>query len=131
MDRVVFSSVNMRWQTPKEIYNKLNKEFCFTTDPCPPNPTFDGLAVDWGNSNFVNPPFGREIGKWIKKGYKESQKNKTVVFLIPARTDTKWWHEYIMKATEIRFIKGRLRFGGAKHNAPFPSCIVIFTHTRN
>lgn len=86
--------------------------------------------TDWkligGGSNYVNPPYGNEIPKWIKKGYEESQKGKTVVFLIPSRTDTKWWHDYCMKADEIRFIKGRLKFDEHENSAPFPSALVIF-----
>lgn len=121
-----FSSQRLDWQTPTDTYNKLNEEFHFDFDPCPHNPNFDGLVCEWGNSNFVNPPYGREIGKWIKKGTEEYKKGKLVVFLIPSRTDTKWWHDYIMKyATEIRFIKGRLKFKGATNSAPFPSCIVV------
>lgn len=79
-----------------------------------------------GGSNYVNPPYGREIGAWLAKGCNEYQKGKTVVFLIPSRTDTKWWHEYVMWSDEIRFIKGRLHFDGHKNAAPFPSAIVIF-----
>jgi site-specific DNA-methyltransferase (adenine-specific) len=79
-----------------------------------------------GKSNFVNPPYGRELKYWIKKGYEESLKGNKVVMLIASRTDTNYWHEYVMKAKEIRFIKGRLKFGDAKNSAPFPSCIVIF-----
>lgn len=86
----------------------------------------DGLISNWGQSNFVNPPYGRELPKWIKKGYEEWQKGKTVVFLIPSRTDTRWWHDYCMKATEIRYIKGRLKFDDQPNPAPFPSAIVIF-----
>ena len=123
---VHFSSQKLDWQTPKATYDELNKEFHFDFDPCPTNPTLDGLTVEWGNVNFCNPPYGREIPKWIKKGYEEYQKGKTVVFLIPSRTDTKWWHDYIMKADEIRFIKGRLKFGDSKNSAPFPSAIAIF-----
>lgn len=88
-------------------------------------PSNDGLSTDWGESNFVNPPYS-DIARWVKKGFEEWKKGKTVVFLIPSRTDPKWWHEYIMKATEIRFIKGRIKFGDSKHGAPFPSCLVIF-----
>ena len=79
-----------------------------------------------GVSCFVNPPYGTEIGKWIKKGYEQYLKGKTVVFLIPSRTDTRWWHEYVMKAKEIRFIKGRLKFDDQENSAPFPSAIVVF-----
>lgn len=87
---------------------------------------FDGLSIAWGKSNYVNPPYGREIGKWLAKGVMEWKKGKTVVFLIPSRTDTKWWHDYVMKADEIRFIKGRLKFSSHENSAPFPSAIVIF-----
>ncbi|HDY66251.1 MAG TPA: adenine methyltransferase [Candidatus Scalindua sp.] len=124
--KVMFSSQKLDWRTPEEIYDKLDKEFHFDFDPCPTNPKFDGLEIEWGKCNFVNPPYGREIGKWLWKGYKEWLCGNTVVFLIPSRTDTNWWHDYVMFADEIRFIKGRLKFGGAKNSAPFPSAIVIF-----
>ena len=123
---VHFSSMRLDWRTPKAFYQALDAEFNFDFDPCPKNPEFDGLNIEWGQRNFVNPPYGRELPKWIKKGYEESLKGKTVVFLIPSRTDTRWWHDYVMKAKEIRFIKGRLKFGGSKNSAPFPSAIVIF-----
>ena len=122
----LFTSLNLLWKTPKAVYQILDAEFTFDLDPCPTNPTFDGLNIEWGSCNFVNPPYGREISKWIKKGYEEWQKGKTVVFLIPSRTCSAYWHDYIMKATEIRFIRGRLRFEGAKYNAPFPSAIIVF-----
>ena len=123
--KVHFSSLNLKWKTPKELYKKLDAEFNFNYDPCPVDPDFDGLVVSWGSRSFVNPPYGREIQKWIKKGYEEHLKNKLVVFLIPSRTDTRYFHDYIMKANEIRFIKGRLHFS-EKGPAPFPSCIVVF-----
>lgn len=126
MHKVHFSSLRLDWQTPNYIYNELDREFHFDFDPCPANPTFDGLNIEWGKSNFVNPPYGREIGKWLKKGFEEWKKGKTAVFLIPSRTDTRWWHDFVMKATEIRFIKGRIKFKGAKNSAPFPSCVVVF-----
>lgn len=122
------TSLSPHWGTPKALYDQLNQEFNFNFDPCPLNCLdFDGLSCEWGSSTFCNPPYGREITKWIEKAYNESLiLGKTVVLLIPARTDTKWWHNYIMKAYEIRFIKGRLKFGDAKNNAPFPSVVVIF-----
>jgi len=123
---VHFSSARLDWETPDDVYNELNKEFKFTFDPCPHNPTFDGLNIRWRARNFINPPYGREIGKWLRKGYEESLRGKLCVFLIPSRTDTKWFHNYVMKAREIRFIKGRLKFKGAVNSAPFPSCIVVF-----
>lgn len=132
-NKVHFSSLRPDWKTPKNIYNKLNEEFHFNCDPCPGNPFTenivlleDGLLRSWGTSTFCNPPYGNAIKKWIKKGYEESLKGKQVVFLIPSRTDTIWWHEYIMKAQEIRFIKGRLKFDDSGNSAPFPSCIAIF-----
>lgn len=124
--KVHYSSLRLNWKTPKATYDKLNEEFNFDFDPCPVNPKFDGLKISWGGCNFVNPPYGREIGKWIQKGFQEWQNGKTVVFLVASRTDTKWWHDYMMKATEIRFIKGRLKFDDGKNDASFPSAIVIF-----
>lgn len=121
----IFSSLTDEWNTPKSLYNQLNDEFCFDFDPCPENHKFDGLIIEWGRVNFVNPPYS-QLSAWLKKGYEEWQKGKTVIFLIPSRTDTKAWHEYCMKADEIRFIKGRLKFGNATNSAPFPSAIVIF-----
>lgn len=131
MTSVHFSSQRMDWQTPKAVYDELDAEFGFTHDPCPPVSEdefwrVDGLASDWGTSNFVNPPYGGEIGKWVAKAYQQWQMGRTVVLLIPSRTDTIWWHEFVMKATEIRFIKGRLKFGGATTSAPFPSAVIVF-----
>lgn len=127
----MYSSLRGDWTTPPELYAELDKEFKFDFDPCPSNPTFDGLSIDWGGVNFVNPPYGKVITQWIKKGYEEHLKGKTVVFLIPSRTDTRWWHTYIMKSKDIRFIKGRLKFGGSKNSAPFPSAVVIFKGLTN
>lgn len=123
--QLLFSSQKQNWTTPERFYQELNKEFRFDFDPCPVDPQFDGLSVDWKRSNFVNPPYN-QIKQWLAKGYNEWKKGKTVVFLIPSRTDTQWWHEYVMQANEIRFIKGRLRFGGSKNSAPFPSAIIIY-----
>lgn len=124
--KVHYSSQRLDWKTPKAVYQVLDSEFNFDHDPCPPLYKIDGLTSEWGKSNFVNPPYGKELPKWIKKGFEEWQKGKTVVFLIPSRTDTRWWHEYCMKAAEIRFIKGRLKFDDNKNSAPFPSAIVVF-----
>ena len=126
MSSVHFMSVNDKWKTPEVFYEKLNEEFNFDFDPCPPNPEFDGLEIEWGNRNFVNPPYGNVISKWLAKAVEEQEKGNTSVFLIPSRTDTKWWHTYVMQADELRFIKGRLRFQGAVYNAPFPSVVVVF-----
>ena len=121
---VHFSSSTDNWTTPKDVYDSLNKEFHFNDDPCPINGT-GGLEREWGTSTFVNPPYS-DLKNWCKKAYEESQKGKTVVMLIPSRTDTKAWHDYCMKATEIRFIKGRLKFGNSKNSAPFPSAIIVY-----
>ena len=127
MTKVYHRSDKDEWTTPQETYNKLHEEFNFDFDPCPyPKPAWDGLYMDWGTSNFVNPPYS-DWQRWVKKGYEEHKKGKTVVFLIAARTDTKAFHEIILPhATEIRFIKGRLKFGDSKYGAPFPSMVVIF-----
>ncbi|HEY5688553.1 MAG TPA: DNA N-6-adenine-methyltransferase [Yeosuana sp.] len=125
MNKIHFSSLTDHWSTPRSVFDKLDNEFDFNYDPCPLNADFDGLSMEWGERTFCNPPYSK-LSKWIEKAYKESLKNKLIVLLIPSRTDTKAWHEYIMKSTDIRFIKGRLKFGNAKHNAPFPSVIVVF-----
>jgi hypothetical protein len=127
MNRVLFSSKSPHYATPKALYQALDAEFNFNYDPCPISEnSISGLMQEWGTSTYCNPPYGRDIDKWIMKGYQESQNGKTVVFLIASRTDTRWWHEYILKADEIRFIKGRLHFENSKYPAPFPSVIVIF-----
>ena len=124
----MFSSLHLDWRTPQGVYKELDEEFHFDFDPCPPDPTFNGLEVEWGQRNFVNPPYGREIIHWCKKGYEEHLKGKLVVFLVAARKDNQWWHRYMMKAYEFRFIEGRLKFEGygKKGCAPFPSVVVVF-----
>jgi len=124
INRALFSSASDNWSTPKDVYEALDREFSFNDDPCPLGGE-GGLDREWGSSTFVNPPYS-EIKDWCKKAYEEWKKGKTVVMLIPSRTDTRYWHDYIMKATEIRFIKGRLKFGGSKNSAPFPSAVVVF-----
>ena len=132
---VHFLSKTNEWSTPQDVYDALNGEFSFTLDPCSDGknakcqrfytPLDDGLSKSWsGEVVFMNPPYGREIGKWVEKAYKET--NATVVCLIPSRTDTSYWHDYCMRANEIRFFRGRLRFGDASNSAPFPSCVVVF-----
>ena len=126
INRGLFSSASIHWATPQELYDELNREFHFNDDPCPLHSITDRLDTEWGSSTFMNPPYGREITKWLSKAYQESLKGKTIVCLIPSRTDTRWWHDFVMKAKEIRFLKGRLKFGDSRNSAPFPSCIVIF-----
>lgn len=135
---VMFSSKTELWETPKDLFDELDHEFHFTVDVCalPENakcrtfytPEVDGLSKKWAGTAWCNPPYGRTVGEWVKKAHEEQKNGNTVVMLLPARTDTKWFHEYIYKqdGVEIRFIKGRLKFGGAKNPAPFPSMIVIF-----
>lgn len=119
----MFSSANEHWATPPELYADLDKEFYFTFDPCPLRADFDGLAISWaGHRIYCNPPYGRGVDKWLAK----ASEADLAVYLLPARTDTKWWHDYAMKADEIRFLRGRLKFGGNPNPAPFPSVLVIF-----
>ena len=136
----MFSSKSNEWETPQDFYEQLNRSFSFTLDPCCSKTTAkcenyftaedDGLKQDWeGHRVFMNPPYGRQISKWIENAHNEGNKvGTTVVCLIPARTDTKYWHKHCMKASEIYFVKGRLKFGGKDKNnsAPFPSAVVVF-----
>lgn len=124
--KTMMSSTRHTWKTPALLKENLYKFFNIDFDPCPTDPDFDGLRIEWKSRNYVNPPYGRKIGLWIRKSYKESRKGKLVVLLIPARTDTKYWHQYVMKAHEIFFIRGRLKFDDGKNPAPFPSAIVVF-----
>lgn len=123
------------WATPRKFFDELNDEFKFTLDPCCTEENKkcekffteqdDGLSKNWDNEIvFMNPPYGRDIGKWIKKA--SEARGGVVVCLLPARTDTRYFHDYIYNKSEIRFIKGRLKFGDAKNSAPFPSMVVVF-----
>ena len=123
MNRALFSNVTADWSTPAEVYRDLDAEFHFTLDPCPLNGTL-GLQRSWkGEHVFCNPPYGTGILKWLRK----SREADVAVYLLPARTDTAWWHGWALEAEEVRFVRGRLRFGGAVHSAPFPSAILVFT----
>jgi len=135
---VMFSSKTDMWETPQYFFDSLDNEFHFGLDVCatPENAKCskyftvadNGLDKEWsGNGNiWCNPPYGREIGKWVKKASEESKTGETVVMLLPARTDTKWFHDYIYGKAETRFVKGRIKFGGSNNSAPFPSMVVIF-----
>ena len=136
---VMFSSKTGNWETPQDFFEKLDWRFGpFNLDPCAQPHTAkctkfyteedDGLQQSWaGHTVYVNPPYGRGIEKWIKKAYQEAQQPDTkVVMLIPSRTDTKYWHNYVMKASEIYFVKGRLKFGQSTTSAPFPSAVIVF-----
>ena len=144
----MFSSTSNEWQTPHAFYDKLDATFSFDLDPCATpltakcekyfTPKENGLLQDWsGHRVFMNPPYGRGVDKWLKKAFEESATpHTTVVCLIPARTDTKYWHKYCMKADEIYFVKGRLKFVQQQvtdtaittccNAAPFPSAVVVF-----
>lgn len=137
MEKALFTSNSDEWETPSELYTRLNKKFGFTLDPCSTKENHlcdkyytkeeNGLCKSWkGEIVFVNPPYS-EIKQWVEKCYKEYETNgTTVVMLIPSRTDTRYFHNYIYHKAEIEFIKGRLHFSNSKNSAPFPSMIVIY-----
>ena len=130
-----FSSATDMWSTPQEFFDGLNSEFGFTLDVCSTHENAkcayhfteaeDGLSRVWDGICWMNPPYGRTIGKWMRKAYESSLTGATVVCLVPARTDTAWWHDYAVKG-EVRFLRGRLKFGGSPNSAPFPNAVVVF-----
>ena len=132
---VHFSSATDLHATPQDFFDRLDAEFGFDLAVCasPENAKCtiyftkedDGLSRDWTGVVWMNPPYGREIGRWLKKANESAKDNgATVVCLVPARTDTNWWHEYVIQH-EVRFVRGRLKFGDAKNSAPFPSAVVV------
>ena len=136
---VLLSSKKMDWATPQDFFDKLDAEFHFTLDPCADDQNHkcekyfteeqDGLSQDWsGERVFCNPPYGRDVPKWVKKCFDEVYSGNCIcaVMLLHARTDTRWFHDYIYQRAEVRFVKGRLKFGGQTTNAPFPSMVVVF-----
>lgn len=137
--RAHFSSATPEWRTPPHVFAELNREFRFTLDPCCTRDSalcpryytaeVDGLSQQWAPERvYMNPPYGRTIAAWMQKAYGESQAGALVVCLVPARTDTAWWHDYAAKG-EVRFLRGRLKFGGDRargHDAPFPVAVVVF-----
>ena len=135
MNDALFSSKTCEWETPAYLFEEYNYKYHFDLDICATNENAkclryftkeqDGLRQEWRGVCWMNPPYGREIGKWVEKAYKSALKGATVVCLLPARTDTSWWHDYCMKG-QIEFIRGRVKFGNSKHGVPFPSAIVIF-----
>ena len=136
---VHFSSKTDLWATPKLFFDKYNDVYEFTLDVCAIKENAkcssyftkeqDGLKQEWFGVCWMNPPYGRAIKDWVKKAYESSLNGATVVCLLPARTDTAWWHDYCMKG-QIEFIRGRLKFGDAKNSAPFPSAVVVFKDGR-
>ena len=133
---VMFSSKTEMWATPQDFFDKLNEEFHFTLDAAAIaenakckryyTPEDDGLFQPWEGVVWCNPPYGKQIGKWVRKGFESARGGATVVMLVPARTDTAWFHDYILGKAEIRFVRGRLKFGESKNSAPFPSMVVVF-----
>ena len=132
----MFTSNTDMWETPQWFFNELDNEFGFTLDACAIkenakcynfySPEQNGLNQPWTGTVWCNPPYGRQISKWVKKAHESAGNGTTVVMLLPARTDTKWFHDYIYGVAEIRFVRGRLKFGGSKNGAPFPSMVVVF-----
>lgn len=133
----LYSSKTVEWETPQDLFDRLNDEFHFTLDPCCTDENAkckkhytkeqDGLSQDWtGEIVYCNPPYGREMPKWIRKCYEHYIQGGTAVMLIPARTDTKAFHDYIYGKAEVRFLRGRLKFGGSKNSAPFPSLVAVY-----
>jgi len=136
---LMFSSATDMWETPQDFFDKLNDEFHFTLDACATGANRkcdryfserdNGLAQNWaGHTVWCNPPYGRKkTALWVQKAVQESWcLGTTVVMLLPARTDTAWFHDFILGRSEIRFVRGRLKFGGSKDSAPFPSMVVVF-----
>ena len=136
------SSQTVEHSTPQDLFDELDREFHFTLDVCagPENTKvarfhdtrdlWSALTKPWTGSCWMNPPYGRQLGHWVKKAWESSLEGATVVCLLPSRTDVKWWHEYCIPHGEIRFVRGRLKFNGAKDGAPFPSTVVIFSLTK-
>lgn len=136
---VMFSSKTVEWATPQGVFDDLDAEFRFTLDACATTENakcaewldsadmWSALAKPWNGRVWCNPPYKRGITElWVKKGYEAATQGALVVMLLPARTDVAWWHDYVLKAAEIRFVRGRLKFGNAKSGAPFPSAVVVF-----
>ena len=133
---VFYSSKTDMWATPQDCFDALDAEFHFTLDACAVKenakceayytPEQDGLDQPWTGRVWCNPPYGRNVGQWVKKAHDTASGGGFVVMLLPARTDTRWFHDYIYGKTEVRFIKGRLKFGSCQNAAPFPSMVVIF-----
>lgn len=130
---VMFSSKTDMWATPQWLFDELNEQYNFTIDVCATqenakctnfySPEEDGLSQPWEGRVWCNPPYGRNIGKWVQKA---ADSSALVVMLLPARTDTRWFHDYIYGKADIKFLRGRLKFGGAKNSATFPSMVVVF-----
>lgn len=131
----MYSSATAEWPTPQWLFDKYHTRYSFTVDVCATHenaklPVYyteeqDGLAQEWSGRCWMNPPYGRQIGKWVEKA---ARSTALVVALLPARTDTSWFHNFVLPHGRIEFLRGRLKFGEAKNSAPFPSMIVTFTN---
>lgn len=140
----LFTSKSAEWATPQELFDRLELEFRFNLDPCASHDNHkckryftredDGLAQPWyAGRVFMNPPYGREIGKWIDKAIIETSVDDGALFvvaLVPARTDTKWWFKAVKAGAGVVFLRGRLKFGGSKNSAPFPSALLLFRNKK-
>lgn len=131
--KALFTSKSIDWATPQDFFDRLDKQFKFNLDPCASREnakcklyySSGGLEKSWDSFRvFCNPPYGKDIGKWVKKA--SEARGGVVVMLLPARTDTKYFQDYIYKRADVHFLKGRLKFGKSKDSAPFPSMVVIF-----
>ena len=140
MTDIHFSSATDLWTTPQSFFDSCNRVFGFTHDVCASpddakcaryfTAADDGLKQEWTGTCWMNPPYGRSIGKWMRKAWESALAGATVVCLVPARTDTKWWHEYAAKGV-VLFLRSRLRFGDSKSGAPFPSALVVFCNDKS
>ena len=137
IDDALFSSASTEWATPQDFFDALDAEFHFTLDPCSTHANAkcakhytveeDGLAQPWaGETVWCNPPYGKTIGDWVRKCREEADGGATVALLIPTRTDTAYFHDYVLGRAELRFVRGRLKFGNSKNSAPFPSLLAVF-----
>lgn len=133
----MFTAGRPDWATPPSVFDPLNAEFGFTLDVCASTENTkvewffdeqaDALNLPWGNGVcWMNPPYGRDLGRWVQKAYESSQGGATVVCLVPARTDTAWWHDWVEGKAETRFVRGRIKFNGALKDAPFPSVVLVY-----
>ena len=133
----LYSSKTGMWETPQDFYDRLNNEFSFSTDVCAItanakcknffSPDINALTQPWTGTCWMNPPYGRKINLWVEKAYESALNGATIVCLLPARTDTRWFQDYCLKSSDIRFVRGRLKFGGSQNSAPFPSVVVVFS----
>ena len=143
VSKILYSSKSDEWETPQDLFDKLNETYHFDLDVCATEQNAkcdrffdaaqDGLKKSWGGATiWCNPPYSN-ITEWVRKAAEEQQNGTTTVMLVPSRTDTKWFHAYVYEkpGVSIQFVKGRLRFGGSKNGAPFPSMIIVFRGIKN